>query len=181
MATVFTHAFLGASIASLPRAPVGRSRICLVAGLLAAAPDLDVAAFALGIPYDHPLGHRGLTHSLAFAAVVGTAAGAALTPRRDIASIAKVSLVLAVAMASHGLLDALTDAGLGIGFLLPFDEARIFFPWRPLATSPLGIAAFFSGPAAAILLNELLVIWIPTLLFLLFRHRSWKAHRGVEP
>ena len=34
----------------------------------ALAPDLDVVAFSLGVPYEHPLGHRGLWHSLPFAA-----------------------------------------------------------------------------------------------------------------
>ena len=27
--------------------------------------------------------------------------------------------------------------------LLPFSTARLFFPWRPIHVSPLGIAAFF--------------------------------------
>jgi hypothetical protein len=41
---------------------------------LAMAPDLDVWAFRLGIPYQAPLGHRGFTHSLAFALVAGATA-----------------------------------------------------------------------------------------------------------
>jgi hypothetical protein len=35
--------------------------------LLAASPDVDVPAGALGIPYEHCFGHRGFSHALAAA------------------------------------------------------------------------------------------------------------------
>ena len=38
-------------------------RLWIAGVLCAAAPDLDVIGFALGIPYDHGLGHRGLAHA----------------------------------------------------------------------------------------------------------------------
>ena len=69
--------------------------------------------------------------------------------------------LLALATASHGVLDAFTDAGLGVGFFIPFDDVRVFFPWRPLATSPIGVEAFFRGPALRILGNEVLWVWLP--------------------
>jgi inner membrane protein len=59
------------------------------------------------------------------------------------------------------VIDAFTDAGLGVGFLIPFDNTRYFAPWRPLATSPLSIAGFFSGPAHRILANEAVWIGLP--------------------
>ena len=34
-------------------------------------PDADVFGLLVGIPYDSMFGHRGLTHSLLFAAAVG--------------------------------------------------------------------------------------------------------------
>ncbi|HEU4994167.1 MAG TPA: metal-dependent hydrolase [Gemmatimonadaceae bacterium] len=46
----------------------------------AALPDLDAIGFWMGIPYDHMLGHRGLTHSLTFAALIATA-GMRRSPR----------------------------------------------------------------------------------------------------
>ena len=46
-------------------------------------------------------------------------------------------------MASHGVLDALTDGGPGVAFLAPFDDTRYFFPWRPIRVSPLW-RGFFS-------------------------------------
>ena len=39
------------------------------------APDLDVLAFAFGIPYAHDFGHRGATHSIAFALMWGVLVG----------------------------------------------------------------------------------------------------------
>ena len=71
--------------------------------------------------------------------------------------------ILTLAAASHGFLDAFTDAGLGVGLFIPLSDARIFFPWRPLFTSPIGVDAFFSGPALAILWNEMLWVWLPVL------------------
>ena len=62
---------------------------------------------------------------------------------------------------SHGIMDAFTDAGLGIGFLIPFDDTRYFVPWRPLATSPPSVWGFLNGPAGPILANELKWIWLP--------------------
>ena len=56
--------------ASRPGAlPLGVAMLGLSA--LSLLPDADFVAFHLGIPYSHPLGHRGMTHSPAFALLVG--------------------------------------------------------------------------------------------------------------
>jgi inner membrane protein len=52
---------------------------------------------------------------------------------------------LFLATASHGVLDAMTDGGLGVAFFSPFDNRRYFLPWRPIVVSPISIARFFSG------------------------------------
>lgn len=128
--------------------------------LLAALPDLDIAMFALGFPYEHPLGHRGFFHSLAFAALV-----AALVAWRGYplgsCSRALAWLYLSLAMASHGLLDTFTDGGLGVALWSPFDTTRHFAPFRPIEVSPLSIGAFLSARGARILANEALWVWLP--------------------
>ena len=141
---------------------MSRGAVALVLGVLAVLPDIDVIAFRLGIPYEHPLGHRGFTHSLAFAILAGVGA-ACLFPRLRAFSRGWWPLVavFSIAAASHGVLDAFTDAGLGVGFFIPFESTRYFFPWRPLHTSPIGVSAFFDGPALRILANELLWVWLP--------------------
>ena len=146
-----------------PRA-LSRGALALVLGALAVLPDVDVVAFRLGIPYEHPLGHRGFTHSLLFAVAAG-AVGAWVVLGRRVRSRDGLGAVaiLTLAAASHSFLDAFTDAGLGVGLFIPLSDARIFFPWRPLSTSPIGVDAFFSGPALAILWNEMLWVWLPVL------------------
>ncbi len=64
MATAFTHAFVAAALVPFAPEAVSRPKLALVLMSVAAMPDLDVIAFPLGVPYGHPLGHRGLTHSL---------------------------------------------------------------------------------------------------------------------
>jgi inner membrane protein len=161
--TAFTHAFVGTALAAGTPAQVPRARLALALATLAVLPDLDVAAFALGIPYDHPLGHRGLSHSLPFAVLAALFATRLVCPALPRFSRPwwRVTALLALAAASHGLLDAFTDAGLGIAFFVPFSDARYFFPWRPLATSPIGVQAFFGGPVWGILANEAVWVWLP--------------------
>jgi inner membrane protein len=163
MATLLTHALVGASLATL--APPGpyRGRFALALAAAAMAPDLDVVAFRFGLPYGHPLGHRGLSHSLLFAAGLAAAAMPLLSPlaqghpqRR-----AALSALLFAATASHGVLDAMTDAGRGIGFFLPFTTERYFLPFRPLRTSPIGLARFLAGDVAGILASEARWVWLP--------------------
>src|SRR5215471_12262322 len=70
---------------------------------------------------------------------------------------------LFVATVSHGLLDAMTNCGLGVAFFSPFDTARYFLPWRPILVSPISVAQFFSGRGLAVLQSEILWIWLPAI------------------
>ena len=62
---------------------------------------------------------------------------------------------------SHGILDALTNGGLGVAFFSPFDTTRYFFPWRPIRVSPVGMGRFFSAQGVAILASEIEYVWLP--------------------
>ncbi len=167
MASLPTHAFTAAVLCRCffpVRVPSG---LIWLAVLLAVLPDADVIAFALGIPYQDPFGHRGFTHSLAFAVLAaGLTARAGF--RSPLGSEQRVRIVacLFLACASHGLLDALTDGGLGVAFFWPLDNTRYFFPVTPLRVSPIGLRAFFSPWGAAVLLSEFLWVWIPGLAVL---------------
>lgn len=162
MPTLFSHALIGALIAREAPLRASRVRVACIAAGLAVLPDADVLAFALDIPYAHPLGHRGFSHSLFFALAIAPLAvrlflpGVALRSRDGLGIIA----IFFLATASHGVFDAMTDAGLGVGFFLPFDETRYFLPFRGIRTSPIGVAGFLErgGP---ILLNELRWIVVP--------------------
>jgi inner membrane protein len=159
--TAFTHAFVGVGVAIGSPRHLPTRRLAIAAVVLAALPDLDVITFSLEIPYGHPLGHRGFSHSLVFAAVASLLVAIVFFRSLRVGSrhwwVALGALFIAGAL--HGLLDACTNAGLGIGFLIPFDDTRYFLPWRPLATSPIGIRPFIEGRALSILANEIIWVW----------------------
>ncbi len=169
MPTVFAHALVGASLSPLAPPGLSRRKLAVTLVVLAMLPDADVLAFAFDIPYGQPFGHRGFSHSLLFAALAGLAAttlGFRKLPRFG-AAWWRVCALAALATASHGVLDACTDAGLGVGFFLPFDETRTFLPWRPLATSPIGLASFVRHGGAEVLTSELLWVGLPCATWLL--------------
>ena len=168
MPSAITHALVGGAMATLAPRRFRGWKLGVALAVTAALPDLDVLAFRFGIPYSHPLGHRGLSHSLLFALLIASALWIWLSrgaPRLSRSS-GLLFLVIFLACASHGFLDAFTDDGLGVGFFIPFTGARYFFPWRPIATSPLSIGKFFGSDGAAILRNEVLWVWIPTMTLL---------------
>ena len=156
MASIFAHAAAAAALGSVARPTRAVVWTCAA---LSVVPDLDVLAFALGIPYAHPLGHRGLTHALAFAAVLGPAV--AFTAFRRDSARRRLAVLFALATASHGLLDAMTTGGLGVGFGIPFTAERFFFPFRPIAVSPIGIEPFLGARGLAVLASELVWVGLP--------------------
>jgi inner membrane protein len=180
VASALSHVFVGIALGRIYRARPMPWRFWVLSGLCAVLPDADVVGFAVGVDYDDLLGHRGLSHSVCFAFVLG--GGVVCGAFRDLArfSTAWWSLVLyfTVVTVSHGVLDALTDGGLGVAFFAPFDTTRYFLPWRPVRVSPISVSAFFSLRGLSILYSELLYIWLPTGLLLglctLVRSLVWR-------
>ncbi len=146
--------------------PAWKTRFVLAA--LALAPDADVAAFAFHIPYAATFGHRGATHSFVFAAVLA----AAVTPfaKRLQLSYFKTFVVAFAALASHGILDAMTTGGLGPALLWPFSNDRLFLGWRPIPVAPIGVRVLhLSG--LKLMLNEAL-LFLPFWLIAFFPRRK---------
>lgn len=133
---------------SWPASAAGWSALSLL-------PDVDVIAFALGIPYSAPWGHRGATHSLAFAAIVGMVAYIAVRGARW-ERPARTALIVALVVASHGVADAFTDGGLGSALLWPFSDQRFFAPWTPIPVAPIGLG-FLSATGLRVAVIELLL------------------------
>ncbi len=135
--------------------------------LLSVLPDADVVAFALGIPYDAPFGHRGAFHSVAAGLAIGLLAG--WVARLGGLPWGRTTLLACGVAASHGLLDTLTDGGRGIAVLWPLTDERFFAPWRPIPVSPIG-PAVFSEWGLRVVLTEL---WLfsPLLLYGLWPRR----------
>ena len=151
MASAFAHAALGATLGKLLLPQRRHWPYWVAAGLCAALPDVDSIGYRLGVPYDSLWGHRGLTHSLlaaAVVAVVGALLALLVQPARR-PPVARLVLLLFLATASHGLLDAMTTGGLGVAFFSPWRLERYFFPFRPIKVSPLSIRGFFGTKGAA--------------------------------
>jgi len=78
---------------------------------------VDSLGFAAGVPYGHPFGHRGFTHSLFFATIVALLC-IPFAKRFGVSPLLTFAFVFA-SISSHGFLDALTTGGLGVAFLAP--------------------------------------------------------------
>jgi inner membrane protein len=130
-------------------------------------PDLDVLGFAFGIRYGDLLGHGGFTHSICFAAGLGTFL-AVLCPSSGETGRFLLFLFLFLSTLSHPFLDAFTNGGLGVAWFAPFSDQRYFFPWRPLVVPPIGLRPFFSVWGWRVIQSELVWIWLPSaVLFIL--------------
>ena len=85
------------------------------------------------VPNSSILGHRALTHSLIFAIVVGAITAWWVSRDRDQKSaLFRLFVTFALATATHGVLDALSEYSVGIEFFAPFSQHRYRFPWQPL-------------------------------------------------
>lgn len=165
MATIFTHPAIALAISPLFGDALKSKKILLVGIFLTIFPDFDVIGLRLGIPYQHVLGHRGITHSLFFAFIF-TGFTTYLINRKIKASFFQIWFYLFLCMISHGILDALTNGGLGIAFFAPFVNERYFFPFTPINVSTLNIRLFFQGQGLSVIKSELIWVWLPC--FILF-------------
>jgi len=172
VATIFTHTAIPLALGFALGKRVIPRRLLEFGILASILPDADVVAFRFGIPYESMFGHRGLTHSILFAVLTGLAFTAFSKIGRE--RRRTVFLFSAFATISHGLLDALTNGGLGVGFFMPFSPQRYFFPADWIEVSPIGVG-FFSARGLTVLRSELLVVWLPCLAvgLLGFALRHW--------
>jgi inner membrane protein len=161
MPTVMTHAVVGLTAGAL--VPLGRRwAFWIASAVLPVLPDLDVIGVPFGVPFLSMWGHRGITHSLGGAVVIG-AVSAAVLHRAVGARLVPLAVYFAIVTASHGILDAATTGGPGVAFHAPFDNTRYFFPWRPIPVSPLA-SHFFSEWGWRVFRAELLLVWLPAIL-----------------
>src|SRR5215510_6716148 len=161
MPTIVTHCFVAALLGRSLAAGRMPARFWLLSVLCSIVPDVDVLGFPLGMSYEDVLGHRGLSHSLVFALVLSLIVSFLALPR--VPQRWTRSLLFSyffVVTASHGILDAVTDGGLGVAFFAPFDDTRYFFPFRPIKVSPIGLS-FFSARGLDVIWSEFLWVWIP--------------------
>jgi inner membrane protein len=168
MASAFGHAFTAIAIGSGYNDQSRNWKFLFIGIVCSVLPDADVLSFKFGIPYEAFWGHRGFTHSILFAVLLGLIATtlfykSQLTTKKGLSYI----LFFIFCTLSHGMLDAMTTGGLGVGFFLPFDDTRYFFPWRPIKVSPIGASHFFSERGIKVIKSEAIWIGIPCTVFMI--------------
>jgi len=121
MASVFGHAIVGYTITKA--ASIKNYKWLLLLAILSSVlPDLDVLTFNFGIPYSHPFGHRGFTHSIVFAIIWAVLLMFFFGKQNRVLWF----VVIFFSTVFHGILDAMTTGGKGIGFFIPFNNERFF-------------------------------------------------------
>lgn len=89
----------------------------MTGAVCAMIPDLDLIGFGFEVGYEDFWGHRGFTHSFCFAGIMAIFLTWTLLYHREHKKI--IACYLFLAFASHGVLDAFTNGGLGVAFFSP--------------------------------------------------------------
>ena len=171
MASLFGHAVASIALGNGFLKTKKKFKFWFLAVFCAILPDFDVISFKFGIAYNSFWGHRGFTHSFVFAILIGFLITYLFYRKIDIPVNGnnkkfKYFLFFTLCTASHPILDALTNGGLGVAFFAPFDNSRYFFPWRPIQVSPIGIANFFGERGLKVIKSELVYIGLPSLVLI---------------
>lgn len=158
----FSQAALGALVAQAAAHRTLGYRAAVYGAAAGALPDIDVLFSVGGDFIDQLVSHRGITHSLFFAPVVGPVLGWLIwqrerlkmpVQRRSLASNQRTAWIIAITLAllSHPLLDTLTSYGTQL--LLPFSDTRFAINAMPII-----------DPVYTLLLGlGLLIAWLPGL------------------
>jgi inner membrane protein len=139
--------------------------------VLSLLPDADVIGFAFRIQYEDEWGHRGATHSIAFALAAGLVIG--IVAQRFQRHGVRTGLIASAVLLSHAVLDTLTNGGLGCALFWPFDRTRYFAPWTPIPIAPIGLY-YFSAYGLTVALTEA-VLFAPAWMFAI-----WPQHARLR-
>ncbi|NMH87182.1 metal-dependent hydrolase [Flavivirga algicola] len=164
MASVFGHGIVGFTLAKVIDNQNTRW-LMILAVFSTILPDFDVIGFKWGIPYAHPIGHRGFSHSILFSVIWTFLLMLTFGRKNKLIWFC----VIFLSTLSHGILDAMTSGGMGVGFLIPFNNGRFFFPFREIQVSPIGVESFFSKWGLKVLYSEFKYIFVPSFLILAVR------------
>lgn len=164
MASVFGHAIVGYTISKVIDNK-NLKWLLLAAIFSTILPDFDVIGYRIGIPYESPLGHRGFTHSFSFAVLWALILMFTIGKKHKFIWF----LVIFLSVVSHGLLDAITTGGEGVGFFIPFENSRYFFDTRVIFVSPLSIKSFFTNWGLQVIFSEIKYILFPCLIVISVR------------
>lgn len=171
MASPWAHAIAGAAAGALYQSPGQRRRVITLAAICGVVPDLDLIGWPLGVSTFTLFGHRGVTHSIAFAVMLGVAV-AGLLPGITRRERVIAGVVLILATVTHSVLDAMTTySPTGPAFWAPFSNERYRFSWMPL-TGAGGFATDFG--------QEVIYACLPALALILLIEWWRRSHPAPE-
>jgi inner membrane protein len=175
MATDYSHAVVGLGLARLYATKPMPWAYWGLAAILPIVPDFDAFSSAA---YGTWLGHRGFTHSLVFALLLGMAAAGILFRYFRVNWWSLSALIFAM-IASHGLLDALTRGGESVPFFRPLGGR--YGNWGLIPVSDIALELPDPRYSRAIR-GELLWVWLPTglLVGLVMAYRRLKRDAAEE-
>lgn len=173
-----THALLPIAVAvAFVERPVPW-RLVIVASIAAAAPDADgVFKHLYALSPSSIYAHRGAAHSL-FVALASGLVAAVFHKRLGVSSLA-AGVIVAAAMASHGLLDMMTKSGQPVAYLWPLSSVRLFADWRPIPSGPVHLAHLVSQSLSR-LWTEFLYLLLPMfgIAIAVRSGRAWYVNRS---
>tara|TARA_B110000263_G_C15250633_1_gene483910 strand:- start:24 stop:563 length:540 start_codon:yes stop_codon:yes gene_type:complete len=168
MPTIISHSLIGIFASRIFRIN-HKPKFWILSFICTALPDADMIGYYLGIPYNHLFGHRGISHSMFFALLLGFLVYFLFFRQEKLSKINSfmIFIYFSFVTMSHGFLDALTNASYGIPFFAPFDNTRYLFPYRPINAPSLDIQYFFKEQFFEIMIGEIILISIPIFVLLL--------------
>jgi len=140
-------------------------------------PDADIVSRYFGVPHTADFGHRGATHTLAFALFIAALALAA--PRQSRNNALRVFTFILISTLSHPLADMMNDGGKGIMLLWPLDHDRFKFLLHPVKVSAVGLQGLETGTIWPTLWSELLWLLLPAALLAAMARFAANSHTGA--
>jgi|SRR6185437_5795762 len=176
MASAFGHACAAFTIGKTYSGKKLPLLFWILSIVCAIIPDADTIGFKYHIAYGSTFGHRGFTHSIVFALLLGLIISWLFIKLTSFDKKQRWKLILYffIVTLSHPLLDACTNGGLGVAFFSPFSNHRYFFPFHPIQVSPIKVGSFFSDWGLRVLLSEFIWIGLPSIIitFCIYRVRK---------
>jgi inner membrane protein len=181
MPTIFSHSIVGIAAGKIFQQS-NKKRFWILSFICPSIPDADVLGWYFGVDYLDLFGHRGITHSIFFALLLGMTIWVIFFRKENMSRKNSLFLIIYFSLItmSHGILDGLTNGGHGVAFFAPFDNSRYFFPFTPIEVSPLNIGAFFGERGLQVILNEFIWILIPITMLIIIKFVIIKLYNVVR-
>lgn len=141
------------------------SAIFIVASV---APDIDLVALPFHPPKGAMWGHRGATHSLLAAILIGVLA--AWAGRRWSLPALRTAALGFLLASSHLVLDCLNHGSVGVPWLWPVTTLRYGFSWQPIP-AVVRVTDFLTWSGVRVLIAET-ILFAPLFVWALWRRRD---------